>query len=490
MPSDRRGGAAKRLPDDSLGPWTRWKGTRHGKAIRFIQTYCASPKGEGFGKPLRLAPWQKEQLEAILADDVDAAVLSFPRGNGKSTFQAALAVWAAFMDTSTGAPQVPIIATTVGQAMRSVYNTAAAMVAHESELERRSIPFTGTGTSRIVVPSSGGELFPMANDVDGLQGLDPSLAIADEIGFQPVDSWGALLMAGGKRSRSLVLGMGTPGIDHDSALFRVRESIIAGNELARFHFREWAARDGCAIDDRAEWRVANPAIGAGFLRESALVTDLGLMPPARFRIFRLGQWVEGVESWLGDDGHAIWAATEEPYELVAGAPTWIGVDAAITRDTTAVVAVQVRDGERLHAVARFWVPKRDEPTDISDVMAHIRTLADRYKVGAVAYDPRFMDWPAKVLHDEGIPMVEISQSVDRMTPVIGDLYTLIRDGMVTHERDPMFAKHVLDAVPRHNERGFTLRKADSRGHIDACIALALAVAQYRGRKRPRSLYVG
>ena len=38
----------------------------------------------------------------------------------------------------------------------------------------------------------------------------------------------------------------------------------------------------------------------------ALETDLRLMPEARFRIFRLGQWVEGYELWLGQDGRAVW----------------------------------------------------------------------------------------------------------------------------------------------------------------------------------------
>jgi hypothetical protein len=34
--------------------------------------------------------------------------------------------------------------------------------------------------------------------------------------------------------------------------------------------------------------------------------------------------------------------------------------------------------------------------------------------------------------------------------------------------------HVLNAVPRYNERGFTLQKSKSRGRIDGAIALALA----------------
>jgi phage terminase large subunit-like protein len=279
--------------------------------------------------------------------------------------------------------------------------------------------------------------------------------------------------------------MGTPGVNEDNALFSVRESHRA-EVLERFYFREWAADVGCRIEDRRQWRKANPAIGSHFLRESALLTDLRSMPSARFRIFRLGQWVRGFEGWLGEDGGPVWDQLEQPYPLVKDAPTWVGVDAAITRDTTAVVAVQVRDDGRMHAQAKFWVPKTDEPTDIGEVMTYVRRLADDYKVGAVAFDPRFMDWPAKLLHDEGIPMVEISQGVDRMTPVIGDLYTLIREGGITHDGDPLLRAHVLGAIARQNERGFTLKKADSRGHIDGCIALALAVSQYRGRKPIRA----
>jgi phage terminase large subunit-like protein len=484
MPSGR-----KTAPlDPTPGPWERWRGSYHSRLIRFITTYCRSPEGAGFGKPLKLAPFQREQIEAMYAPDVDAAVVSFPRGNGKSTLMAALGVAGLFLPHESGAPKVPIIATTVGQAIRSVYGTAASMVAHEPELASRSIPYSGMGQTRVVVPRTGGELWPMANSEHGIQGLNPTLALADEIGFQPLSAWGGLVQAGGKRSRSLVLGMGTPGVDHENALYQVREQVHGGH-LPRFHFKEWVADPGCALDDREQWRKANPAIAAGFLRESALETDLGLMPAARFRIFRLGMWVEGVESWLGDDGDAIWRGAEDPFPLRENHPTWIGVDAAITRDTTAVVAVQVRDDGRLHAAARFWVPKRDEPTDIGDVMAHIRDLARLYKVGAVAYDPRFMDWPAKLLYDEGIPMVEVSQGVDRMTPIIGDLYSLIRDGGLSHDRDPMFAQHVVSAEARHNERGFTLKKSGSRGHIDGVIALALAVDRVRNRVKPRAKLV-
>lgn len=481
--------AAKPAADLSPGPWSTWRKTsRHGRAIRFMQTYCRSPKGEGWGKPLRLAPFQKEWLEECLAPGVTSACESFPRGNGKSTFSAGLATWAGFDDTLTGAPSVPIVATTVGQAKRSVYNTVLSMIKTEPELAGRAQVFTAWGSERVSIPGNEGEIFPIANATDTLQGLDPSLALMDEIGFQPLDAWDSLLLAAGKRSRSLVLGLGTPGLDRDNALYHLRQLVEEGRELPGFVFKEYAADVGCDVTDEAQWHKANPALAAGFLTLDSLRTSLALVPESHFRIFRLGQWADGVESWLGADGRAVWSLGLAPTELRAGGPAWIGVDIGLKRDSTAVVIVQYRadDPAKLHASAQIWLPKEDEPVDVTDVMAHIRKLAKTYKVGAVSYDPRFFDVPAKMLYDEGLPMVEIPQSLERMTPAIGSLYELVRAGRITHDGNPAFDAQVLAAVPRLNERGFTLSKGKSRGRIDAAVALALAVDRAQHQKKPRA----
>jgi phage terminase large subunit-like protein len=151
------------------------------------------------------------------------------------------------------------------------------------------------------------------------------------------------------------------------------------------------------------------------------------------------------------------------------------VDVGIKRDSTAVVAVQRGEDDRLHATGRFWVPTADEPVDVTDVMGHIRELAAAYDVQAVSYDPRFFDVPAKMLADEGLPLVEIPQSVERMTGVLGSLLELVKRGEIRHDGDTVLTTHVLNAVARINERGFTLQKSKSRGRIDGVIALGLAV---------------
>jgi phage terminase large subunit-like protein len=112
-------------------------------------------------------------------------------------------------------------------------------------------------------------------------------------------------------------------------------------------------------------------------------------------------------------------------------------------------------------------------------MEHLRRLARTYPVEAISFDPRFFDVPAKMLLDDGLPMVEIPQSVERMTPIVGGLLELIKRGELHFdagdEQSTTLTAHVLNAVPRFNERGFTLQKSKSRGRIDGAVALALAI---------------
>lgn len=470
-----RGNAAKRVADASQGPWKKWRTrSRHGRAIRFIETYCRAPKGKGHGQPIKLATFQKEFLEEVLADGIDAGVMETPRGNGKSSLGGALSVWAAFDDDETGSPQVPIIATTISQAVRSCYGVAVSMIKADPELLRRALIYTGISQPRVVVPFNDAELFPMSNEPDGLQGLDYTLALVDEIGFQPLESWDSLRLASGKRERSVAIGLGTPGLNRENALFHLRRLVHEGHRLPGFVFREYSAPEGCALDDRAAWRQANPAIRAGFLRMSALESDLAITPEGHFRIFRLGQWVDGVDGWLGAEGRQTWEGLTSPWDFVDGAPTWVGVDIALKHDTSAVVAMQQRPDGRFHAISRIWTPTAERPVDVTDVMQHLRDLAETYDVVAVAYDPRFFDVPAKYLYDEGLSMIEVPQSPDRMTMAIGGLFEAIVRGQITHDDDEPFATQVLNGVPRYNERGFTLVKSKSRGQIDAAIALALA----------------
>lgn len=468
------GNARSKFADLSEPPWYRWREKDQAKrCIRFMETYCRSPKGEGHGQPLVLDDFQKDWITKSLAPGVRQSVLQAPRGQGKSTLLAGLAVWAAFDRNPTGQPIVPIMATTLGQAARAVYDVAAKMVAAEPELDRRCLIYRGIATPRIVVGYNGGECFPIANDVDGLQGLDPTCAIVDEIGFQPLASWNAMVLASGKRSQSLVVGIGTPGVDRStSALWHLREKHLEGRTPEGFSFTEISAPDDCDYRDESVWLQANPAIAAGYLGIDALRIDVEMMPESEFRMFRLAQWVEGVDCWLGPDGRKVWRDLTAKTQMVDGAPTWAGVDVGLKRDTTAVVIGQWHNG-KLHTTAQIWDPRAQGAIDVTEIAKHIRELAERYDLVEVAFDPRQFENTATNLADEGLPMVVIHQNPERMVPACGDLYEAIRRGEISHNGATDYERQILNAMPTFSANGFRLTKSKSRGRIDAAIALAL-----------------
>src|SRR3546814_11985845 len=123
------------------------------------------------------------------------------------------------------------MATTVMQAKRSVYDVAVAMVRAEPLLNDRAIVFSAIGDSKFTVGYNGGVCFPVSNDPDGLQGAEPGpISVTDEIGFKPVDSWSSMVLAPGKRLRSVCIGFGTLGFDKEQTLLTSQVSR-AGSAL-------------------------------------------------------------------------------------------------------------------------------------------------------------------------------------------------------------------------------------------------------------------
>ncbi|MCV7068331.1 hypothetical protein H7H51_26130 [Mycolicibacterium farcinogenes] len=371
---------------------------------------------------------------------------------------------------------MPVLATTVGQAQRSVFDVAAKMVAAEDELASRSITYTAIGSTRIVANPAcgGGSMFPISNDPDGLQGLDPSLAIVDEVGFQPLESWTAMVLASGKRSRSVVVGVGTPGLEREkNALWHLRSQFLDGCTPPGFSFTELCAPEEYDYRDEKGWHIACPALDAGYQSIDALRIAVEMSPQSQFEIFHLGRWCDGVDNWLGDDGRKIWDSLKATHEFRDGAPTWAGVDVGLKHDSTALVIGQFRPNGVLHTKAKIWMPTEGSAIDVSDIMAYIRELDKRYQLVEVAFDPRHFELPAQVLADEGIAMTEMPQSLERMTPAFGNLYQSIKNQAISHDGDELYTRQILNAVVRNNERGFTLAKRKSRGKIDSCYALAM-----------------
>src|SRR5690606_30612544 len=111
---------------------------------------------------------------------------------------------------------IPVVAETLQQADAGVYGAVYNFTLNNPELARRSLVYTANGQKKVVVPGNlNSSVFPLAADPRGLQGLDPSIVLVDEIGLCSMEVWDALSTAAAKRPRNLILGLGTrqPGED-------------------------------------------------------------------------------------------------------------------------------------------------------------------------------------------------------------------------------------------------------------------------------------
>jgi len=472
--------ALRRAKDLSPGPWeaASWRRkSRAGAYIDFVEKFCRSPRGIGHSVPLKLLDWQRDWLEAVMANGISAAGLSIPRGAGKSTLLAAVATAGLFLPNPTGAPVVAIISFTKGQAKRACYLQAVSMIQHESELADRSVISFGTGLEKVVVPRTEGSLELISKDVSGLVGLDVSLGVVDEFAELQAQTYWTVL-SGRKREGSLVIGAGSPGFVEDSALNAIRTRLASGDELPGYLYTEYSGEPGADIHDEANWYSCNPSLSAGFPPLHILRSNAALLSDQEFRVRHLGEHgLVAADCWL--DSAADWDSLADPYDFAPDEPTYLGLDVGFRRDATALIGVQKRrDDGRWHVkVLRIWTPTAGQSHDPSITAQAIRDAATDYSLKQVSYDPHGFRIYDQDLLDEGVPMVKVEQAARGVMPaVIAITYNLIRTRQLSHDGDRALRAHVLGAKRHTTTQGWTLEKAEPANFIDGCVAMSLALA--------------
>ncbi len=272
--------------------FARWPASRAKRRERFIGEYLITPKGVGAREPFVLRPFQREIVGGAFAPGVRTALVSLPRGNGKSALAAALGLAEMFVGPDSA--EVLCVASDMRQAM-IVLRMAKRMVELNPELEERVQVYA----DKLVLPENDATLLPLPAEPGALHGHDPSLLVVDELHVVTESVWEAVTSVSGKRPESLTLAISTPASSPDSIMWQLVEHGRRGDDAA-FYFREHAAPEGCAADDRKAWRIANPALACRrpFLAEDGIEAVRRTISEARFRQLRLGQWVTGVEAWL------------------------------------------------------------------------------------------------------------------------------------------------------------------------------------------------
>jgi phage terminase large subunit-like protein len=432
-------------------------------------------KGILAGEKLALTSWQQNLINSLYERRADGmlrykrSVIGLGRKNGKSLLGSLIALYG-LIEGEHGA-EVYSAAGDRRQA-RVVFDEAKWQVSQSPALSGICKVYRDV----IEVPSTHSIYRVLSSDAKLQQGLNPSTVVFDELHVQPnSELWDALTLGSGARRDPQIVAITTAGYDMSSVcglLYGYGQKVCRQEiEDEAFGFWWWEAAEGCDLNDRGAWLEANPNLAEGLLDPEDMEIAVRQTSEVSVRRYRLNQWVRtAADSWLPQGA---WELCRGDAELVLGAPTWIGVDMALKRDTTAAVAVQHVDG-KIVAKAKIWLPDGGV-MDVAAVESHLMEMAQMYDVQEVAYDPAFFQRSAEALSEHGMPMVEFAQSPQRMVPACGHLYETIVNQKLVHDGNPIFSDQVLSAAQRVKDNGWTLSKGKSKRKIDAVIALAMAV---------------
>lgn len=453
----------------------------------FAREYLRTPKGTGALEPFRLRPWQRQiiaQLYPARGRRPRQGLLSMPRGNGKTMLAAVLAAYGLFADGVEGG-QVLVVASDERQAGH-VFRAVRRMI----ELEPRLAEQVQVYADRIYVPHTDTELRILPAEPGALQGWDPHLMIVDELHVVTEAVWEAVTTAAGKRKTSLTLAISTPADSPDSVMHRLVEHG-RGHDDRSFVYVEYAAPAGCAIDDRAAWKTANPALG-DFLHADALEA---LLPPktreAAFRRYRLGQWVGQAEAWMPWDLWRDCAASSR--EVAPGERVVLAFDGSASGDSTALIGCTLEPIPHVF-VAGIWENPGDARWRVprGDVDAAVDHAFARWDVAELACDP--WGWRSEIeawasRHGERRVLEWNTANASRMAPATDRLYQAAAAGGLTHDGDERLAAHVAHCVAKTTPMGDLVSK-DKRGsprRIDAAVAAIVALdrAAWHQTRTPR-----
>lgn len=487
------------------------------ETVESVAEFCAGVPlvGDYAGQPFELKPWQLWVVANLVGWEwmdgsrrVKFAILQVARGNGKTTFAAALALWE-FL--SAPGRRVHVIANKEDQALLCV-NTARQMFRGRESDGAKVLHNRIEDRERDCVLSA------LKTSATSLDGLTPSLWIGDEVAeFSDREILAKLETTAGKRRNSLGLVISTPAANMEG-LFGEKvttgEAILSGEvEDDSFMPLLYGIDKGDDLADDSTWCKANPNMehGQPALRDlktmwnSKKGSAVGRAEFSRYICARVG---EETGNWLD------MAFAPEPTAIdwpeLRGKRAWLGLDLSKSLDLSAlIVAVPLDDG-RVALRGHYWWPSenvRQRELDYrlpvrnwaasgkleltpgpdiaySRILEVLKVVAAEFDVVNVAYDR----WGAKMFAEmavgEGLPLQLYSQGISTMGPGCQLFQQLWVGRKFVVGDDPIFRNACAQAIPFRDSNGnIKVNKAKATHVIDPLVAAIMAVHSWGGESR-------
>ena len=448
----------------------------------FIESALFDPET---GKPFKLLDAERDFLDHAFLTDADARLLypeqifAAPKKSGKTGFAAlhmlttVLLFGGRFAEGYALANDLEQATSRVFQAIKRIVE-ASPLLADQAEVTRDKITFPAFSNATISA---------IASDYTGAAGANPTISVFDELwGYTSERSrrlWDEMVPSPA-RQISCRLVVTYAGFSNESVLLEeLQKRGMAQPEVApSLH-----AGDGLLM----AWHT-KPI--APWQTESWLTQMRQALRPNQFLRMITNTFVTSESTFIDmDHWDACVDPSATPMVVDQMLPIWIGVDASVKHDSTAIVAVTWdQSAQKLRLVwSRTFQPSPSEPLDFEACVENtIIELSQRFKIQKVLFDPYQMQATAQRLARMRIPIEEFPQTVPNLTAASQNLYELITGHNLVVYPDAQMRLAVSRAVAIESSRGWRITKEKQSHRIDVVVALAMAAhAAVKTGARPR-----
>jgi len=189
------------------------------------------------------------------------------------------------------------------------------------------------------------------------------------------------------------------------------------------------------LDDLDTWKAANPASWRTKERIAEDLADEFVDEPTKRRLYG-NEWTGHRDRWIDDDH---WDAAKRAKDSIPRDVTLVcGVDAARTRDTTALGWAWLRPDGKVTIRSRVWSVREEVAHDVfvpggrldnNLVRDYIRqVLMPAFHCKLLFYDERYFDTQANDLSNDGMTVVEMHQGKPEMNRAWDEFYDALYKG--------------------------------------------------------------
>ncbi|MFV9076879.1 terminase TerL endonuclease subunit [Serratia fonticola] len=433
------------------------------------------------------------------------------RKNAKSTLSSGVGLYMTGADGEGGA-EVYSAATTREQA-RIVFEDAKSMIKQARPTLGRLFEFNKLAIFQEQTSSRFG---PLSSDANNLDGLNIHCAIVDELhAHKTRDVWDVLETATGARLQSLLFGITTAGFNKEGICYELRDyaiKVLQGAATGQFEDDTFFGiiftldKEDDPFDEKV-WQKANPGLGIckrwDDLRRLAKKAKEQVSARHNFFTKHMNLWVTAEAAWMD---MLKWGECDfiAPQHELKTYPLWVGVDLSNKIDICAAVKIWQANNGHAHADFKFWLPEgrlercsrqmaelyrkwaelgKLTLTD-GDVIDHaqIKEELQQWVAGESLREIGFDPWSATqfslALAEEGLPLVEVPQTVRNFSEAMKEIEALVYGGRLHHSNHPVMNWMMSNVTvkPDKNDNIFP-NKSTPEAKIDGPAALFTAMSR-------------